>query len=92
MLSKMYLIFVLAATPNRYPRNERGARATCNHVSVTWKCFDALISTGGTWIDTADGHKVILALSQVRVHFIYKITPSPLRIKTNPYILPVLQS
>ena len=90
----MYLIFVLAATPNRYPRNERGARATCNHAVCLceWKCFDALISTGGTWIDTADGHKVILALYQVRAHFIYKITPSPLRIKTNPYILPVLQS
>ena len=61
-------------------------------VSVTWKCFDALISTGGTWIDTADGHKVILALPQVRAHFIFKTTPSPLLIKTNPYILPVLQS
>ena len=42
-------------------------------VSVTWKCFDALITTRteGTWIDTADGHKVMLALSQVRAHFIY---------------------
>ena len=40
-------------------------------VSVTWKCFDALITTEGTWIDTADGQKVMLALSQVRAHFIY---------------------
>ena len=41
----MYLLFVIAATPNRYPRNERGARATCSHAVCLcdmemFRCFN----------------------------------------------------